>query len=157
MFDTCPASSTAWLVCSINFPKLYMRTEQMDPELTTHHSLLSCHSLGHFVVLLLDFSIPATVCIAVRERRPPRPHPLRSCTERGLIKFLGEYLGMASRFRSRASVLIVRLFPLLWRTSTLALTPWPATTMLWWGPCRTTRMCYSSLCLHKYLAHMQIC
>ncbi|KAK1629228.1 hypothetical protein QYE76_003543 [Lolium multiflorum] len=35
------------------------------------------------------FPIPATACTAVRESRPPKPRPLRSCTGRRAIRFLG--------------------------------------------------------------------
>jgi hypothetical protein len=37
----------------------------------------------------LVFPIPATVCMDVRESRPPKPRPLRSCTGRRAIRFLG--------------------------------------------------------------------
>ncbi|KAK1694102.1 hypothetical protein QYE76_010799 [Lolium multiflorum] len=37
----------------------------------------------------LVFPIPATACTAVRESRPPKLRPLRSCTGRRAIRFLG--------------------------------------------------------------------
>ncbi|KAK1698076.1 hypothetical protein QYE76_014773 [Lolium multiflorum] len=47
------------------------------------------HEEVPFAAPLSSFPIQATACTTVRESRPPKPHPLRSCTERRAIRFLG--------------------------------------------------------------------
>jgi hypothetical protein len=59
--------------------------DQPDPE----RAFLLSLSRSSFCCCPLVFPIPATACRAIRESRPPKPRPLRSCTERHAIRFLG--------------------------------------------------------------------
>jgi hypothetical protein len=66
-------------------PRLYQETDQI------WSGCIPFVFLAKFPLLSrpLVFPIPATACMAVRESRPPKPHPLRSCTGRRAIRFLG--------------------------------------------------------------------
>ncbi|KAK1646000.1 hypothetical protein QYE76_063805 [Lolium multiflorum] len=54
----------------------------------------------------LVFPIPATACTAVRESRPPKLRPLRSCTGRRAIRFLGS---VSARLLATVRVLLRRI------------------------------------------------
>ncbi|KAK1643805.1 hypothetical protein QYE76_061610 [Lolium multiflorum] len=51
------------------------------------------------------FLIPVTACTTVRESRPPKPRPLRSCTGRRAIRFLGS---ISARLLAAVRVLLRR-------------------------------------------------
>ncbi|KAK1607346.1 hypothetical protein QYE76_031019 [Lolium multiflorum] len=67
-------------------------TLSLDYMVTSQQVMAKFISLTKKFLLLrysLVFPIPATACTAVRESRPPKLRPLRSCTGRRAIRFLG--------------------------------------------------------------------
>ena len=52
----------------------------------------SFHSIVPLTVAAFDGPILSTACMTIRGSRPPEPRPLRSCTGRRAIRFLGSFL-----------------------------------------------------------------
>ncbi|KAK1616668.1 hypothetical protein QYE76_022185 [Lolium multiflorum] len=72
-------------------PPLRCAAQAAAPARHHHHQPKQPHS-QHILLSGSDpglFPIPATACTAVRESRPPKLRPLRSCTGRRAIRFLG--------------------------------------------------------------------
>ncbi|KAK1642140.1 hypothetical protein QYE76_059945 [Lolium multiflorum] len=96
-------------------PRLYKETDQI------WKTVLLDLSLVKFLLprYCLVFPIPAIACTAIRESRPPKPRPLRSCTGRRAIGFW-ERLG--------ATLLFVFFFDGSAASSTDPTTPWATST-----------------------------
>jgi hypothetical protein len=79
--------------------RLYQETDQI------WSGCVPSVSLTKFLLLRrpLVFPIPATACTAVRDSMPPKPYPLRSCTRRRAIRFLGSVSARLLASRRSAS------------------------------------------------------